>query len=142
MLCSESAVERRQGVHHIMSIRGPGDEKTQVGDMSVRIRKTPEINPDAKNLDEMIDWSEAFEPVLTCHLTSDDVKKFVYSPMEVPDWPCHGQSIERRVKQVTEAASKVFSHEKRDGYIRGQELSRRIMSKNQSKKDLINLTNF
>ena len=62
--------------------------------------------------------------------------------MEVPDWPCHGQSIERRVKQVTEAASKVFSHEKRDGYIRGQELSRRIMSQNQSKKDLINLTNF
>ena len=59
--------------------------------------------------------------------------------MQVPPWPCHTQSIERCVKQVTEAAGKVYTQEKREGYIRGQEASRRLMAKIESKQDLMKL---
>ncbi|KAI4787029.1 hypothetical protein KUCAC02_036728 [Chaenocephalus aceratus] len=49
------------------------------------------------------------------------VEKRHQNPMEVLNWPCHTQGIERVVKMVTEASAKYFSQEKRDGGIRAQE---------------------
>ena len=49
--------------------------------------------------------------------------------MEVLSWPSHTQSIERVVKMVTEASAKYYTYEKREGAIRSQEMSRRLMSK-------------
>ena len=63
-------------------------------------------------------------------------------PMQVPDWPSHTQSVERCVKITTEAAGHVFSQQRRDVYIRGQMVSRGLMSTNKSKKDLFDLLNF
>ena len=63
---------------------------------------------------ELIDWSDGLhEPPLTCKSTTAEVKKFVDEPMQVPPWHCHAQSIERCVKQITEAAGKVHTQEKR-----------------------------
>ena len=62
--------------------------------------------------------------------------------MEVPNWPSHTQSVERCIKMVTEAASHVYSHERREGYIRSKVVSRELMSMNKSKKDLANLVKF
>ena len=59
--------------------------------------------------------------------------------MEVVNWPCHTQIIERVVKMLSEASDKFFSQENRDRGIRAQETSRRLMSKNESKQDLCNL---
>ena len=70
------------------------------------------------------------------------MKNFINTPMKVPNWPCHTQSIERVVKMVAEGSAKYFSQEKKDGGIRAQETSRRLMSKNESKQDLCNLTMF
>ena len=69
-------------------------------------------------------------------------ENFINTPMEVLNWPCRTQSIERVVKMVTEASAKYFSQDKRDGGIRTQEISRRLMSKNESKQDLCNLAKF
>ena len=89
---------------------------------------------------DLIDWKKpVYEPPLTENLTILEVRQFLDAPMVVPDWPCHSQSIERCVKNVTEAAGKVYSHEKRDGVIKAQELSRKLMSENNSKKDLFGL---
>ena len=82
------------------------------------------------------------EPPLTCSLSTTEVKNFINTPMEVLNWPCHTQSIERVVKMVTEVSAKYFSQDKRDGGIRAQETSRRLMSKNESKQDLCNLAKF
>ena len=62
--------------------------------------------------------------------------------MSVPNWPCQAQSIERQVKQVTDACDRVFSHEKRDGWIKNQEIFRQLISKNDSKQDLVKLFSF
>ena len=67
---------------------------------------------------------------------------FVASPMELPDWSSHTQSVERCVKMVTEAASHVYSQERREAYIRSQVISRELMSKNKSKKDISKLLKF
>ena len=82
------------------------------------------------------------EAPLTTHLTDAQLKEIVENPVKVSDWPSHTQNVERCVKMVTEAASKVFSHEKREGFIRGQFVSRNLMSINRSKQDLVPMTLF
>ena len=62
--------------------------------------------------------------------------------MEVPNWSSHTQSVERVVKKVTEAAAHVYTHERRDGYVRSHEVSAELMAKNRSKQDLVNLVKF
>ncbi|KAG7157999.1 hypothetical protein Hamer_G014878 [Homarus americanus] len=62
--------------------------------------------------------------------------------MEVPDWPSYAHSVERCVKLVTEAAAHVYSHEKRDGMVKSQLVSRLLVSRNRSKQDLASLTKF
>nr|XP_047125873.1 uncharacterized protein LOC124807716 isoform X2 [Hydra vulgaris] len=118
LLCSKDEEERKFGVQKVLEIRGVGDDNTQFGDNSVKIRKTPCINTDADNLTNLIEWKDSiYEPLLTTSLTTHEVRKFFHKPMVVPEWPCHSQSVERCVKQVTEACAKTYSHEKREEYI-------------------------
>ena len=49
-MCSEKREERQAGVDKILEIRGDGDDQTQVGNDSVRPRKTLDINLDATSL--------------------------------------------------------------------------------------------
>jgi hypothetical protein len=143
MLCSEVAEERKFAVDKIVNIRGHGEDDTQVGDNSVRYRITPDINWKSTKLADLIKWKEnVTEPALTCHLTTTQVKQFVVKPMIVPDWPSHTQSVERLVKKVTEAAGHVYSHARRDAYIRGQEVSAELMSSNRSKQDMVGMVRF
>ena len=58
LLCSEDQKERTEGVERILAIRGEGDPDPQLGDSSVRHRKTPDINCDASSIGDLISWSE------------------------------------------------------------------------------------
>lgn len=50
-----------------------------------------------------------YEHPLTCKLKISKIRKFVQDlSLQVPQWPCHKQSIGRSVKQVTEASGKVY----------------------------------
>ena len=102
MLCSENEIERRKGIERIIEIRQKRCEGN-LGDKSVRIRKTPELNPTATNLNEVIAWKNACEFLCTCDFTTVQMKEYFSKPMTVRNWPCHAQSIERRAKQVTDA---------------------------------------
>jgi len=143
MLCSDEVQERRDAVEKILKIRGEGDEMTQLGDSRVRPRKTPTINPEATTVSQLIDWSSGVsEPPFTCSLTTEKIKALVANPMVVPDWPSHTQSVERCVKMTTEAAGHVYSHERRNHYIKGQMVSRELMGRNRSKQDMMSLVDF
>lgn len=136
MLCSEEQTERQEAVNKIQLLRG----QDQLGDSSVKPRKTPNINFKATKISELVDWStEVLEPPLTIGISTEDLSMFVDRPMVVPAWPSHTQSVERCVKMVTEASSHVFSHERRESYIRAQVVSREIMSRNNSKQDMLAL---
>ena len=137
MLRSDEEEERSEAVKRTVQLRGEGNEEMQVGNGGVRPRRTPAINPHAEKLFELIDLSKGLsEPLLTCPLAAAAVKQFVSQPMEVPNRPSHTQSVERCVRLVTEAAAHVFGREKRDGRIRSQVVSRGLMNKNRTKRDL------
>ena len=71
-----------------------------------------------------------------------EVKKFINEPMLVLQWSCHAQAIEyvQKMKQITEAAGRVqaYTHKTRED----QEASRRLMSRNESKQDLMNCVTY
>ena len=87
LLCSEVRQERKEGAEKILNIR----EGAEFGDMSVRVRKTPDINVDATSLIGLIDWSDGHDPLLTCSLSTSEIKDFIDTLMAVPAWPCHAQ---------------------------------------------------
>ncbi|KAG7166674.1 Polyubiquitin-C-like, partial [Homarus americanus] len=67
--------------------------------------KSSPINVNATKLSELVDLSlEVLEPPLTTSLTSQELRNLKETPMQVPKWPSHTQSVERCVKMVTEAA--------------------------------------
>ncbi|KAG7154826.1 hypothetical protein Hamer_G030386, partial [Homarus americanus] len=116
---SEEAIQREeelcQDVYHFFDI----------GRLFVSFKKSSPINVNATKLSELVDLSlEVLEPPLTTSLTSQELRNLKETPMQVPKWPSHTQSVERCVKMVTEAAGHVYSHERREGKGNGQEKER------------------
>ena len=74
-----------------------------------------------------------FESVLTCPLSLEKIKEFRITTLVVPNWPIHGQSMERVVKEVCET---VYGDKARDGFKRAGVANRQIMPKNNTKKNL------
>ena len=99
----------------------------------------PQINFEAETLLDVIDWKESYEPPLTTNMNIEAIQQFSDHPMNVPDWPSHGQSSERAVKMVTEAAMSYFSPERRDMSIRAKEHSRRMIKQCESKQDFLEM---
>ncbi|KAG7162101.1 hypothetical protein Hamer_G010758, partial [Homarus americanus] len=109
---SEEAIQREeelcQDVYHFFD--SSSDEQEATSD------DIPPINVNATKLSELVDLSlEVLEPPLTTSLTSQELRNLKETPMQVPKWPSHTQSVERCVKMVTEAAGHVYSHERREG---------------------------
>ena len=102
----------------ILQVRG----ESEYGDMSVRPRVKPQLNLSATSLVELISWKqgEVQEPVFTCHLSKEELRRTLLTPLPVPAFSSHTQSTERAVQQVTAAAEKVVGQQSRDGYIRAK----------------------
>lgn len=120
MLCDERRHIRELGLRRILKSRN-----------SHQLRKfeVPKINFNANNYTEMINWQQSMisEPPMTKKISTEDLTqmiKDVPEGMEILRFPCHSQAIERCVKLVTEASSKVCGPEARDGFIRSQIASR------------------
>ncbi|KAG7156141.1 hypothetical protein Hamer_G031741, partial [Homarus americanus] len=115
MLCNQCTNLRTEAVEVILKIRGTLIDDDQLGDCSFHSRKVPPINVNATKLSELVDLSlEVLEPPLTTNLTSQELRNLKETPMQVPKWPSHTQSVERCVKMVTEAAGHVYSHERQE----------------------------
>ncbi|KAG7159840.1 hypothetical protein Hamer_G029281, partial [Homarus americanus] len=102
---SEEAIQREeelcQDVYHFFD--SSSDEQEATSD------DIPPINVNATKLSELVDLSlEVLESPLTTSLTSQELRNLKETPMQVPKWPSHTQSVERCVKMVTEAAGHVF----------------------------------
>ena len=112
--------------------------ENESGDMSVRARKTPNVNKDAITIMNLTSWDkkEVYEPVMTCNLSKQELVNILDNPMKVDYLPCHGQAIERVVKQVTKAAAAVYGEDRRDGFIRASTALRNLVPMRSSKQDL------
>ena len=104
--------------------------------------KVPKLNFKCKPYHEMIFWNEQlYEPPLTKKLSDEEIKNIIEVPLAVENFPCHTQMVERGVKMVTEASSKVYGEAERDAYIRQQIKSRTLIPEFRTKKDMFPLIN-
>ena len=133
-LADEDIDIRRDAANKIISAR---DEERY----SAYIRKFSKsnivINFGCSSYYTMIDWSNSIvtSPPLVNSLTSEDLLQQVeLGPVSFPQIPCHTQAVERAIKQVTRASSKVFGHSSRHGMIVSSEESRRSHHELEAKK--------
>ena len=77
----------------------------------------------------MIDWDTELktEPPFSISLSDEKVLGVLEKPLSVPKCPNHTQSVERRIRVMTEACTEMAGYKERDSYIRQRLSSRRIM---------------
>lgn len=139
MLADENMTIRVLALRRILKARQRKNNSS-----TVRSFKVPPLNLSASNYTEMIDWQieGITEPPLTSNISSKDLIDMIRSEqpfIEIDNYPCHNQAVERHVKLVTETAGCVCGEDNRDGFIRARLESRRKMQKFESKKRLQNL---
>lgn len=101
----------------------------------------PQINFEAENYYEMIDWSitSYISPPVLKNVSNEELITRLSNSQASTDWefckyPCHTVAVERLVKLVTEASKKVCGKDRRNGYIRATLLSRQTFQRYDSKK--------
>ena len=97
----------------------------------------PEVNFDAQNYFDLIDWNSlvSTEPPLTMDLSLDDILRIIGEPIILPDYPNHTQSVERMVRVVTEVASRKAGYKARHRTILELLESRALVPKFNTKRD-------
>ena len=126
MLASNEDEVRLKAIQTILSAR-----KESHSHSSTKVRQfvVPEINIEANNFYDMIDFSdEVYEPPLLTRFKNNEIEELDSRPLKLLH-PCHNQAVERHVKLVTEAARKVATFSRRDGLIRQRIRSRKIMKR-------------
>ena len=98
-----------------------------------RVFKIPEIVVDC-GIDyiNMINWKsvEVTEPPITMNVTDSELDSFILDKtvFDFENYPLHTQAVERAIKLVSEASSKVCGQDSRDGYIHTVLASRESIS--------------
>ena len=136
LISSETKSDREFAVKKILDLRKKQVELNQTRKRprkkikNIRVRTNPALNFSARNLTDLIDWSEALEPVLTQNISSNDLCKFIDKPMsELPEFKTHTQSVERIVKEVTRASEHLSNKDRRNGLIRSALEHRKMLQK-------------
>ncbi|CAH1108625.1 unnamed protein product [Psylliodes chrysocephalus] len=117
MIADERSHIKKLGIRRILKAKNQPPEK-------LRIFKIPDINWNAEDYTELINWSECSitEPPLTMDIKNEDFLAAIknLSAINISKLPCHTQVVERCIKLVTEASNKVCEHSARDGFIRSE----------------------
>ena len=84
----------------------------------------------------MIEWDTELktEPPFLTSFSDEKVLGILEKPLSVPKWPNHTQSVERKIRAMTEACTEVAGYKVRHGYIRHRLSSRQIMPTFRTKK--------
>ena len=138
---------RRFAIRKIEDIRSK-DGNPNIGNSRFRKKETPKINFDATSLKDVIDWKgkkKMYEPLLTCHLTTEELRLFHSKPYELAPchmWPCHTQSVERAVREVSISCQQVSTVFRRQGLLLSRLAAREVLPKNNMRADLARMINL
>ena len=143
MLCAmlESPMKsvRCKAVERIKKVREkpPKVQKMKVL-KGVRKFSIPNLNWNPSSQWDIIEWDSVkiYEPSILEKLNVDDLKAAESVPHSFPNFPLHSQSVERSVKLVTEASSKVVGEQRRHQHILSIIEARRIRKPCGTKSDL------
>ena len=135
MIADDRSHIRELGIRRILKARNQPPAK-------LRVFKIPAINWNATDYTELIDWGECniTEPPITMDIKTEELLRAIKnkSSLNISNLPCHTQAVERRVKIVTEASSKVCGHSSRDGFIRVKINARQNLPSFENKKQYYN----
>ena len=131
MLYSDSERNRYLAVLRIKQIRT--EPELPIG--SQRIQP---VNFNAESWSQLICLASAeSEPPITKSLSEAELEAMVANPGILPRFPIHTQSVERAVKNTSEAATKSWSKEKRHKAIATKSAARGTRPKSHSKQDFM-----
>ena len=131
LLASNNEEQRRFAVKRILAIRGD----SQFGDITNRPHKVPKLNWSAEKIEDIILWDNATEAYQTAKLSSDDIRGFLDKPFTMKVFPCHTQSVERLVKEVSAASSRGCGVGERNGYVHARCEARQLVPRSDRKSD-------
>ena len=133
MISDEDQQIRTEAIQHIQAARGRGQQE------EVRSFTLPTINFDAQRYVDIIDWTaeEITEPPLLCDLSDAELQEITTAPLEIPAYPVHTQAVERAIRDVTDASSRVVGEEARHGHITACLKHRKIIPVFNSKRDVL-----
>ena len=115
---------RELGIRRILKARQQSPSPST--EQAVRQIRLPRINFACEEYTELINWANenVTEPPLTFNLSNQSLTEYVKEAntpvIELDNYPCHTQAVERCLKLVSEASEKVCGLTKRDGFIRAR----------------------
>ena len=110
--------------------------KSSISQTEVRKICVPQINLNVQEFYELADIKIQCveEAPLLRSFSDDQIKNLEVYPL-VLRHPCHNQTVERHVKMVNEASSKVATIQRRDGLIRQRMKPRKLMKSFDNKSE-------
>jgi len=121
MLESPSSSIRNKALEVIRKLREKPPKKPRAKVLrGIRSHKNPVLQWTASSWIDIIDWKKTslHLPAIIERLSEDQLTSCIWQPHNFPAFPVHTQSVERAVKLVTEAASKVEGEARRHQFIR------------------------
>ena len=131
-LADKRAPIRTKAVNYIMKARREFDQANHPRKFSV-----PKLNFEATIYVDLIDWDsvDCTEPPMTIELSNDAVKSALDTPLILPAYPNHTQSVEHMIPLVTEACRQRVGSVNRHRWILNTIDSREKRLKFESKQD-------
>ena len=139
MIADENLRIRERAMQIILSTRRRSTSK--IPRKFVKPQQT--LNLNAKHYWELVDLNrlkaQITEPPLTMSFSYHDLKCALRANkiLPIPDIPNNTQAVERMVKLVTEASSKVLGHENRHYFILNSLHSRALMNVSEQKSNFL-----
>lgn len=138
MLSDERQHIRELAFRRIMAAR---KETALNATTAVRQFRVPELNFEAEDYTELVDWQsiDRCSPPVMKDMSDIEIITCVESKakdkVDYPRFPCHTQGTERCIKLVTQASAAVCGEERRDGFIHARLHSRKIMKRFNNKAE-------
>ena len=134
---SKTREDRVFAVEMIKKIRARSDNPN-LGCKKERTRMNPkQLNTSASKLHEVISESEyKYEPLHTCDIPTNELDNLVESPLVIKPYPSNTQSVERAIREMTEAGQRVSTEGRRDGVIVARQIANFVLPQNTSKSDM------
>lgn len=135
MITDDKKHVRELGLRRILKCRNTQNDE-------IREFKVPKLNFEAHSYMDLIDWQSVTvtEPPLTRDIPNETLKEMILivsNEINILQYPCHTQAVERCVKLVTEASASVCGPESRDGFILARISSRENLPKIDTKKQFL-----
>ena len=131
-ICSDDKIMRQVAARRIKKCRMESQE-------TPRTFEPPKINFAAESYTDMVSWLGKYtEPPPLQNHSLESIDKICETGV-YPIWwkkvPCHNQAVERHIKLVSEASTKVCGQENREGFIKTTLFSRKLIPTFESKKE-------